>query len=282
MKRILLPTDFSENALHAIRYAVKLMKNSTCVFYLMHAYTPELYRVDYALGSPGQLGLPDNYQQKAETALKKLQSQIEKDFHDSRHTFVSHAALNTLKMEVKRMVKNENIDLIIMGTQGVTGAGDILFGSNTVQLFRESDVPVLAVPEAYEFDELNQILFATDYKVDYSDPILDTMLELANTWNSSLNVMHVTPATGLTAAQQSNKENLEKKLTGLDYKVHDLPDQELTDAINAFQKEWSIQLLVMMQNQHSFFERLVREPVIKTIGLHTEIPFLVLPSNPKN
>ena len=282
MKRILLPTDFSENALHAIRYAVRLLKDTTCVFYLMHAYTPELYRVDYALGSPGQLGLPDNYQQKSETSLEKLRDQLLKEFHDPRHTFVTHAALNTLKMEAKRMIQNENIDMVIMGTQGVTSAKDIFLGSNTVQLFNELDVPVLAVPEKYQLDGLSQVLFPTDYKIDYRGPFLDTLLRLLDIWGAKLNVLHVTPPTGLTPTQQVNKEALEKRLEKLNYELHDLPDQEITDAINAFQKEWSIDLLAMVQNQHSFWERLIREPVVRNMGLHTDIPFLVLPENQKN
>ncbi len=282
MKRILLPTDFSDNALHAIQYAVKLLKDTTCVFFLMHAYTPELYRVDYALGSPGQLGLPDNYQQKAETALEKLRDHLLKESREPRHTFVTHAALNTLKMEAKRMVQNENIDMVIMGTQGVTGAKDILLGSNTVQLFNELNVPVLAVPEKYQFKRLEQVLFPTDYKIDYEKSTLDTLFWLMNVWGARFNVLHITPPTGLTAEQQKNKEALENRLVKLDFELYDLPDQEITDAINAFQKEWSIDLLAMVQNQHSFWERLIREPVVRNMGLHTDIPFLVLPENHKN
>ncbi|WP_222983482.1 universal stress protein [Flagellimonas meishanensis] len=282
MKRILLPTDFSPNALHAIHYAMKLMRDSTCVFYLMHAYTPDLYRVDYALGSPGILGLPDDYQQKAEKALEKLREQILANFHEPRHSFVSHAALNTLKAETKRMVKNENIDLVIMGTQGVTGAKDILFGSNTVQLFRESDVPVLAVPETYTFDKLDQILFPTDYDIDFDGPTLDVLLELTDLWGANLNIIHVTPPNGLTQKQKKNQQALEKRLRKFNYELHDLPDQPLVDAINAYGQTWSIDLLAMVENQHSFFEGLVREPVLKTLGLYTAVPFLVMPKTLKN
>ena len=78
MFKVVLPTDFSENAFHAISYAVKLLENSTCIFYLVHAYTPAIYRVDYTLGSPGQLGLPDDERYKAEEALEKTRKRIRK------------------------------------------------------------------------------------------------------------------------------------------------------------------------------------------------------------
>jgi hypothetical protein len=40
MKRILLPTYFSENAYNAIFYAVQLNKDIKCKFYILHTYTP--------------------------------------------------------------------------------------------------------------------------------------------------------------------------------------------------------------------------------------------------
>ena len=50
MKNILLPTDFSENSWNAIKYALQLFKTETCKFYLLNAYTPIIYDVEYVLG----------------------------------------------------------------------------------------------------------------------------------------------------------------------------------------------------------------------------------------
>ena len=40
MKRIIIPTDFSENAFNAIAYALQLFAEESCTFYLVHTYTP--------------------------------------------------------------------------------------------------------------------------------------------------------------------------------------------------------------------------------------------------
>ena len=281
MMKIVLPTDFSKNAFHAIVYAAKLLEKTTSIFYLMHAYTPALYRIDYAFGSPGQLGLPDDQQNSAQNALEKIRKRLKKKFDNTRHTYMTHAAFNTLEDEVKNVVKNENVDAIIMGTQGATGAKEILFGSTAVHILKKAEIPVLAVPSEYRFKPPKQILFPTDYEVDYEKADLEFLMQVAKSWESHINVLHVSSPEGLTPEQKRNKKILEKILPPKSYKVYDLPDQELIHAINGFQENVPIDFLVMIKNKHSFLERLFVEPVIQNIGLHCKVPFLVLPYNQK-
>lgn len=279
MIRVVLPTDFSENAFHAISYAVKLLENSTCLFYLVHAYTPPVYRVDYTLGSPGQLGLPDDERYKAEEALEKTRKRIKEQFHVSKHTFVTHAAFNSLADEIDSIAQKENVDFIVMGTQGATGAKEILFGSNTVHVIQKTGIPVLAVPSEFEFRPPENILFPTDYEVDYNKVDLDFLLKFSKLEHSKLHIMHVTSPEGLDSDQLDNKSFLEGRLLERNHEFHDLPDQDLIEAINQFQKGISVELLAMVKNKHTFLERLFVEPIIKNIGLHSKVPFLVLPYN---
>ncbi|MGB5379321.1 hypothetical protein [Muriicola sp.] len=61
------------------------------------------------------------------------------------------------------------------------------------------------------------------------------------------------------------------------HRFHDLPSQEIIEGINSFKAKSTVNLLVMIQNKHTFIERLFIEPVIKKIGFHVTIPFMVLP-----
>ncbi|WP_318345594.1 universal stress protein [Flagellimonas baculiformis] len=277
MMKIVLPTDFSENAYHAIDYAVRLCENTTCEFYLLHTYAPPIYRIDYTLGSPGQIGLPDDHKYIAEASLEKLVERIQKKFDNPKHTFVVHASFNTLVDEIADMVQNEKADLVIMGTQGATGAVEILFGSNTVHVIRKVGIPILAIPSDFDFELPRQILFPTDFEVDYGKDNLDFLLWISKLWHSKIHVMHIASPEGLTEEQENNKAKLEGLLLEQKHENHDLPDQELIQAINSFQEKNVIGMLAMIKNKHSFFERLFVEPVIKNIGLHSKIPFLVLP-----
>ncbi|WP_437395837.1 universal stress protein [Flagellimonas lutimaris] len=279
MIKVVLPTDFSENAFHAISYAVKLLEHSTCIFYLVHAYTPPVYRIDYTLGSPGQLGLPDDEKYRAEESLEETRKRIKEQFNLPKHTFVTHAAFNSLVDEIDSISQKENIDFIVMGTQGATGAKEILFGSNTVHIIQKTGIPVLAVPSDFEYKPPRNILFPTDFEVDYEKASLDFLLKFSKLWHSKLHIMHVTTPEGLDGEQADNKIYLEGKLLEHNHKFYDFPDQELIEAINGFQRETPVELLTMVKNKHSFIERLFVEPIIKNIGLHTKVPFLVLPYN---
>ncbi|NDV16736.1 universal stress protein [Muricauda sp. TY007] len=280
MIKVVLPTDFSENAFHAISHAVKLLENSTCTFYLVHTYTPAIYRVDYTLGSPGQLGLPDDERYRAEEALENTRERTQAQFNVSKHTFVTHTAFNSLTDEITSISQKENIDFIVMGTQGATGAKEILFGSNTVHVIQKSDIPILAVPSSFEYEPPRNILFPTDYEVDYKKVNLDFLLKFSRLWHSKLHIMHVTAPEGLNIDQTDHKTYLQGKLLEHNHKFYDLPDQELIEAINGFQQETPVEMLAMVKNKHTFLERLFVEPIIKNIGFHSKVPFLVLPINP--
>ncbi|WP_396590170.1 universal stress protein [Allomuricauda sp. R78024] len=282
MMNILLPTDFSENAFDAICHGIELFEDSTCVFYLMHAYTPAIYRVDYMLGSPGKVGLPDGHQQVAQTQLEEIRKNLVSKFKNPRHTFVTHAAFNNLVDEVQNTVKNENIDIVIMGTQGATGAKGIFLGSNTVHVLRIATVPVLIIPKKSKFRPLDHILFPTDFEIDYKLSGLDYLLNLAKQRKSKIHIMHVSSPYGLSKEQSSNKTILERIVATSNHYFYDEPDQEVIGAINNFQSQHDIQLLAMVHNKHTFLERLFVEPIIRNIGLRSLVPFLVLPYHPKS
>ena len=276
MVRILLPTDFSDNAFEAIRYALITYKETKCTFYLLHTYTPPVYHTEYLIGSPGQIGLGDVLQDSSTTRLEKLKSRLETQFHNPKHSFVVHTAFNTLLGEVSETVEAENIDLIVMGTKGATGAKEILLGTNTVHVIKRAKCPVIAVPPNYVYEYPKEILFPTDYEIEYDKQNIDYLLAIVKQHKSRVNVMHVRTGYDLTETQKKHKGQLEK-LLGNNALYHEIPDKGIIDAINEFQLKEKIEFLVMVRNKHTFVERLFIEPIIKKIGFHVTVPFMVLP-----
>jgi len=276
MTRILLPTDFSDNSFEAIRYALRVFKNVKCTFYLLHTYTPAVYHTDYLIGSPGQIGLGDVLQDSSMTRLEKLKSRLEDQYGNPNHILMIHSAFNTLLDEISEIVEAENINLIVMGTKGATGAKEILFGTHTVHVMKKAKCPVIAVPPKFEYEAPKEILFPTDYEIKYRKEKLGTLLAIVKQHKSRINVMHVRAGYDLTPEQEKHKAQLEK-LLGSSSLFHDMPDNGIIAAINEFQVKTSINLLVMVQNKHTFMERLFIEPVIKKIGFHITVPFMVLP-----
>ncbi len=146
MKKIILPTDFSYNAYNAICYTMNLLKDEEVTFYLLNTYTPAIYQTEYLLHSPGQIGLGDIYQSDSLNQLEELKKQLEKEFKNPKHTIIPHSAFNILVDEVSAMVASEEADLVIMGTQGATGAKEIFLGTHTVHVIKKATCPVIAIP----------------------------------------------------------------------------------------------------------------------------------------
>jgi len=276
MTRILLPTDFSDNAFEAIRYALLTYKEMECTFYLLHTYTPPIYHTEYLMGSPGQIGLGDMLQESSMTQLEKLKSRLEDQYPNPKHEFMVHTAFNTLLAEITETVDTENIDLIVMGTKGATGATEILFGTNAVHVIKKSKCPVIVVPPKFEYEAPKELLFPTDYEVAYEKERFAPLLAIVNQQKSRVNVMHVGTGYNLNPAQEKHKAQLEKFL-GNRAIFHEVPDNGIIAAINEFQLKTKVNLLVMVQNKHTFLERLFLEPVIKKIGFHVTVPFMVIP-----
>ncbi len=279
MKNILLPTDFSDNSWNAIKYAVQLYKNEECTFHLFNAYTPIIYHVEYVLVNPAQFGLRDPIRDASQESLSKLQARIAKEFNNnSYHKFESIARFDTIISGIKELIDERSIDLIIMGTKGATGAMEILFGSNTVQVFREIKCPIMAIPSNFEYEAPNEILFPTDLEVNYTIDQLNVLQTIANSHNARVNAMHVSTGYELTEDKKLKKLKLESFFKNSSFIFHDVQNMEIADAITEFQMKHKINLLVMINNKHSFFENLFFKNTINQIGFHLNIPFLVIPS----
>lgn len=280
MKHILLPTDFSENSWNAIKYAIHLFKDEACTFHLLNTYTPIIYNFEYVLGTPGQDDLGDSIRKQSLEGLKNLEERITKTFGDNpRHNIKVLSRFDMLVSGIKEYISKNETDLIVMGTKGATGAKEVLFGSNTVHVFKHVKCPILAVPDEYNYERPLEILFPTDLLVDYNLFQIGILKDIAKANNSRLNALHVSTGNDLTFNQINNQLALEAHFKDSAYLYHEYAIMNVTEAIDQFQINSKINLLAMINNKHSFFENLFFKSTINQIGFHLKVPFLVIPSN---
>ena len=277
MKKILLPTDFSDNAWNAIAYALEFFKNEACEFHILHTYTPTFYRVDYMMGGPTVSAIPDTGVDVAQAGLDKTLKDIKLKFKNPEHSYKTLSAFNTLTNEVEELTENNNFDLIVMGTQGAKGAKEIFLGTHTVHVIRKSKIPVMVIPTGYGFKELKSILFPTDYRQPFKEEVVLFLTALVNKHKAKLTVLHVKEGDGLTDAQEANKKALADCLKKVDPDFVAVSKKLMPSAIHEFIKEHESGLLAMVNRKHNFLERLFVKQNIDTIGFHTTVPFLVMP-----
>lgn len=275
MKKILVPTDFSENAYNALKYGVNLFSKEECTFYLLHTYTPSLYNAEFLIYS--NLSLDEIYRINVNKSLTRVVTRIKKEFPDLKHSFKKLACFNLLQDEIKNQIKTKAIDLILMGTQGASGAAQILLGTHTIHAIKAAECPVLAIPSHAEFYPPSSLLFATDFEPDVTENHLKIMKDIAVSHGSKIHVLHIIKDDPLNAEQEKNKKNLSKNFKDLQHKFHIKKSESVTEGIINFQKENYLDVLIMVRHKHTFFQNLFFRPAVDKVGFHLSTPFLVIP-----
>lgn len=280
--RIAISTDFSPPAEKAARYILELLRGEPCVFFLVHTYTPSFFRAEYLIHSPGQIGLGDFYKERVMRKLKKFREALAPYADADQHEFYTHTAFNNLDDELNDMAKKETLDLIAMGTQGATGAREVLFGTHAVQVLHKARIPVLVVPAAARAGEIKDVLFPTDYKPDYSRLRLQALLGVLQQTGAKVHILHAYSEADTKREETAVRESLESAFSGLPLTFTRTGERSVLEAIDAFVAKQEIQLLVMVRNRHTLLEQLLVTRVIDQIGFHTDIPFWVIPPEEKS
>ena len=278
MKRILLPTDFSKNAYNAISYAVQLFKEEECIFYLLNTYTPAAYHTGMMIDSYSALQMEDITRNNSMEGLDMIEEKLTKNHRNTKHTFEKISSFNLLLSEIVSCVEEHHIDLIIMGTQGATGAKEIFMGTHTMYTIKKVKCPVIAVPSGFKYETPKEILFATDYRFNISNKYLPLLKNICTAHKSRLHMLNAYYGVPLDSKQEKTKDFLDTYFKENAHLFHIAEGSDVVETVSAFQVKSKINFLVMVHNKHSFFENLLFKPVINEIVFHTNVPILVIPS----
>ncbi|MEO1033619.1 MAG: universal stress protein [Bacteroidota bacterium] len=279
MKKILLPTDFSDNSWNAITYALQLFKDESCHFTLLHTYTPIIYQVEFMQSSIPQFQVIEAVKETLKGKLDKLSQRIKTEFDNPRHQFVERLSFNTLTEDIEALINKHKIDFIIMGTKGASGVKGVLFGSNTIHVIKNATCPVLAVPSDFDFETPYELLFPSDYEVAFKEHHIKPVIAIAQCYNVRVNILHVHYGEQLTKEQEQNRSKLEAYFEDIAHLFHNIKNQSVPEAIDKFQLKTRISMLVMLNNKRSFFENLFFKSNLNQIGFHLKVPFMVIPSS---
>jgi nucleotide-binding universal stress UspA family protein len=281
MRRILIPTDFSANALHAIRYALDLFKCERSRIYFLHAYADEVYGPFSADDETDLVKEREKVKQLTEEKLKNLIEEVSSVPPNPRHTYKSISVFESLVDGVNDAVNDINIDLVIMGTKGKTDDKKITFGSHTVQVFKYIQCPVLAIPYEAEFRQPKKILFPTDYMLPYKRRELKLLNELCRDFKAEVHCLYIADFKNLSHRQLDNKSFLTESLPDAYLFFERTAEKNKSVAIKEYLKMNNMDFLVMVNSRHSYLEDLLYRSTVDHIGLTTKIPFLVMQNLPR-
>lgn len=164
MKKILVPTDFSDQAFNALKAAAGIARKSNAEIVLLHII--DLPQETMDMIQPGY-DLPEImfFKQHAETRLTQIALSPEL----SGLTVSQILKLGRTFNEVTIVAKDNNIDLIVMGSHGASGFKELFIGSNTEKVIRTSEVPVLAIKGDQSDVKFDKVVVANDFTEDIKE-----------------------------------------------------------------------------------------------------------------
>ena len=263
MAHILLPTDFSDAALHAAEYAVHLFGRSGNRYTLFHAYSDApVMDPALAMSMPGLIKEADD----------RLVGFVDRFVRTSGAEGVERELLyGPLAPLVADKARNGNVDLVVMGREG---QGSSFFGSNTVDVIKRSGTPVLVVPIAAPIAPPKTILLADDYN-DVRVRDLAMLREIALRARASVVVAHYDQEVPEGSAHWSNGI-YEQALKGVPHTFMTAHGHGPVDSLERLAQHQQADMIAVLHRHIGVIARLFTPSTSKELALNARYPLLVL------
>jgi nucleotide-binding universal stress UspA family protein len=272
MKTILVPTDFSSAAGNAIDYAAEIAKLVKAKIILFHAYHVPAVVTDVPTTMPSQ----DDLEKNAMNSLKKIQADIE---HKEAEIDIECVCQSGFVVdEINLYVKENEIDLIVMGMQGSGFITEKIIGSTVTSLIRQSKCPVLVIDQRVRFKAIKKIVWACDY-LDINEKTIVPLKEIAALFDSHIYVLNVVDEPAFSATIPVSVRDfirLEDSLESFDHTIQSFQNDDVVDGINQFIEENNMDMVFMIPRKHSILKNIFHEPNTKRMAFHTHIPLLTM------
>lgn len=276
-KKILLPTDFSENAYNAINYAIELYKGESCEFFIVHSYYLSGFNKNNRLSPEPKEEELNSVKAKAEKNMEILKVQVRFNDFDNNHKLHFLNEFGSFNAILKKVIEKEDIKLIIMGTRGETDDKNIILGSNAVNTMEKvRNCPVLAIPGNTIFKDPNEIVFPTSFKTHYKESEMETLIEISRMTNAPIRILHVKKENELSKEQKDKKALLNKILGTTVYTHHELFNLNLQEGVRCFAQSRASDMIAFINKKHSFFGSVFSNPMVKDLGNNANVPILAL------
>lgn len=257
MKDFIIPVDFSETSLNAVRYAASMLSgkaNSRVILYNMF-----------------------KDEEEAETAtqyLESLRAELEEKGIANIET-VKELGTDLID-NLGRLAYQKTAELIIMGLSEKDEWRQLFTGSNTVKMAEQGVCPVMIIPQSAKYSGITNIALASDFKeVENTTPEL-AIKQVLEIFNSKLHIVNVDNEhyVSLTQEYLTEREKMQKMFAEFNPEFYFIGMNDYYEAIEQFSKDKNIDLLIVIPKNHSFFNSIFSSSHTKKLAFNSSVPIL--------
>ena len=275
MKKILIATDFSVNASSAVRYGLNLAKVSGAEVILYNSFVTVP-----AIGIDGGPGIMNETVTKA--GMGTHQDSMNKMIAGLSEDLVKGVEIDSIissgdpVYHICEYVEKNDVDMVIMGTQGESRLEEMLFGSTTVEVMKQCKSPVLAIPPNTEYKGIEKIVYATDLE-EKDIEVIEHLCDFATFFDSEVVIFHVFIEDNMTYQDEADYFNsmLHEKVHYNKLKKESVTYGNTHEAILDVVKKDLANMIVMREKDRGIFGRLFHVDMVKKINYHTTLPLMV-------
>lgn len=260
MKHILVPIGSSENALNTLQYAIDFAAETSAKVFVFRAYK--------SISVTGTMMKIDEFMDReTKLYLRSIVNSV-----DTKDVEIKIAAAKGEVVESIRAIDSElGIDLIVTEPKSNSIKDEVFLGSTSGSIVKQTQIPVLVVPEGYKFKPYTIALTAFKSGILNREGMLTPLQEIKRVFNTKVNLL-------LVKTPDYSEEDLV-----LDDALKAIQDKlTTTENVTTFQgvlehfQSNNPDLLCVFRRKRGFFQKLWQTNTVLKSEFHTTIPLLVL------
>jgi nucleotide-binding universal stress UspA family protein len=282
MKKILVPTDFSDTADNAVNVALEIAQKAKATVYFFHTVNTA---IDW---SSTQLSVPTKpltvQKQKemypevskqiasAQAKLSELSKRASKMNVDSK----IELGYNLFHEDLGRFADKNKVDLIVMGTHGASGVKEAFLGSNTLKVIRTSNVPVMTVKNKHKSFKIKSLIYASDFEETKANKNIERVKAFADFFGASIHFVYINTPVGFedSAYTMAKIHNIAKENKISKYYAQIYNDFTVERGIANMSEMIEADMIALSTHGYSGFRHFINNNVAENVANHAKVPVL--------
>ncbi|WP_018629068.1 universal stress protein [Niabella aurantiaca] len=278
MKRILVVTDFSAAAGHAVDYACNLA-NQLNMEHLFILNTYESVPI-YDSGEAGSLALSmqeaDALEEGRNEELRLLKERLMLQLNPAVR-LTTLIINNALPAAVNQLCEEASVDLVVMGFKPRDELETWLVGDNVQKAVDKIRFPVLLLPKYAPISVPRHIILALDFKEPLNKSIQLKLHKFLQKFNARVTAVHRCPEKAMNEKETRLASDLQLQLQDYHFRLHLAENvEDLPTIVSDFAKKDNASLIISIHKMRSFLAGLFHRSVTKSLAWRSEVPVLVL------
>lgn len=280
MKRLLVPTDFSEQSAYAVDLACQITRKTGGEVVVIHVLD-HTGLFDFSAGSstypmmgnPAGLELDQQFLETLYANAEEKCGKFLEPYEKEGVKIIKKIKIGSAFHYITEEINEEDTNLVIMGSKGASGFEEVLIGSNTEKIVRHAKCPVLTVKSKVNIADVENIVLATSFREEDSH-VAEEIVKLQEVFDAKLHLVRVnTPSNFETTRKlMARADTFVKENNISNYSINIYNDKVEEDGIIFFAQDIDADLIALATHGHSGLVHFLSGSIAEDVVNHAKRP----------